>query len=128
MEYTIKQQDKYRFIEEGEGEPLLLLHGLFGALSNFGEQVNFFKKNYKVIIPLLPLLDLDIFHTTVSGLEKHVQGFIEARGYKNIHLMGNSLGGHIALTHVLRHPEKIKTLTLTGSSGLFENGDRKSVV
>ncbi len=122
MEYTIKQQDKYRFIEEGEGEPLLLLHGLFGALSNFGEQVNFFKKNYKVIIPLLPLLDLDIFHTTVSGLEKHVQGFIEARGYKNIHLMGNSLGGHIALTHVLRHPEKIKTLTLTGSSGLFENG------
>jgi len=122
MEYKIKQQDKYKFIEEGEGEPLLLLHGLFGALSNFGEQINYFKKNYKVIIPLLPLLELDIFHTTVSGLEKHVQGFIEARGYKNIHLMGNSLGGHIALTHVLKHPSNIKTLTLTGSSGLFENG------
>ncbi len=122
MEYAIKQHDKYKFIEEGEGEPLLLLHGLFGALSNFGEQINYFKKNYKVIIPLLPLLDLDIFHTTVSGLEKHVQGFIEQRGYENIHLMGNSLGGHIALTHVLKHPEKIKTLTLTGSSGLFENG------
>jgi pimeloyl-ACP methyl ester carboxylesterase len=122
MEYAIKQHDKYKFIEEGEGEPLLLLHGLFGALSNFGEQINYFKKNYKVIIPLLPLLDLDIFHTTVSGLEKHVQGFIELRGYENIHLMGNSLGGHIALTHVLKHPERIKTLTLTGSSGLFENG------
>lgn len=122
MDYKIKQQDKYKFIEEGEGEPLLLLHGLFGALSNFGEQINYFKKNFKVIIPLLPLLELDIFHTTVSGLEKHVQGFIEARGYKNIHLMGNSLGGHIALTHVLKHPSNIKTLTLTGSSGLFENG------
>lgn len=122
MEYTIKQQDKYKFIEEGEGEPLLLLHGLFGALSNFGEQINYFKKHFKVIIPLLPLLELDIFHTTVSGLEKHVQGFIEARGYKNIHLLGNSLGGHIALTHVLKHPDNIKTLTLTGSSGLFENG------
>ncbi len=122
MDYKIKQQDKYKFIEEGEGEPLLLLHGLFGALSNFGEQINYFKKNYKIIIPLLPLLELDIFHTTVSGLEKHVQGFIEARGYKNIHLMGNSLGGHIALTHVLKHPSNIKTLTLTGSSGLFENG------
>jgi len=122
MEYKIKQQDKYKFIEEGEGEPLLLLHGLFGALSNFNAQIDYFKKNYKVIIPLLPLLELDIFHTTVGGLEKHVQGFIEARGYKNIHLMGNSLGGHIALTHILKHPEKIKTLILTGSSGLFENG------
>ncbi len=122
MDYKIKQQDKYKFIEEGEGEPLLLLHGLFGALSNFSEQINYFKKNFKVIIPLLPLLELDIFHTTVSGLEKHVQGFIEARGYKNIHLMGNSLGGHIALTHILKHPSNIKTLILTGSSGLFENG------
>ena len=122
MEYTIKQQDKYKFIEEGEGEPLLLLHGLFGALSNFGEQINYFKKHFKVIIPLLPLLELDIFHTTVSGLEKHVQGFIELRGYKNIHLLGNSLGGHIALTHVLKHPDNIKTLILTGSSGLFESG------
>ena len=122
MDYKIKQQDKYKFIEEGEGEPLLLLHGLFGALSNFSEQINYFKKNFKVIIPLLPLLELDIFHTTVSGLEKHVQGFIEARGYKNIQLMGNSLGGHIALTHILKHPSNIKTLILTGSSGLFENG------
>jgi 2-hydroxy-6-oxonona-2,4-dienedioate hydrolase len=32
------------------------------------------------------------------------------------------LGGHVALVHVLKHPEQIKTLTLTGSSGLFENG------
>ncbi len=122
MEYKIHQQDKYKFIEEGTGEPLVLLHGLFGALSNFRGLIEHFKKEYKVIVPLLPLLELDIFHTTVSGLEKHVHGFIETRGYKNIHLLGNSLGGHIALTHVLKHPENIKTLTLTGSSGLFENG------
>jgi pimeloyl-ACP methyl ester carboxylesterase len=42
--------------------------------------------------------------------------------YKNIHLLGNSLGGHVALVHVLKHPERIKSLILTGSSGLFENG------
>ena len=36
--------------------------------------------------------------------------------------MGNSLGGHVALVHILKHPERIKSLTLTGSSGLFENG------
>jgi pimeloyl-ACP methyl ester carboxylesterase len=122
MNYEIKQQDKFRFIEEGEGETLLLLHGLFGALSNFKDLVEHFRTQYKVVVPILPLFDLDIFHTSVGGLEKYVQKFVEARGYNNIHLLGNSLGGHVALVHILKHPEKIKSLTLTGSSGLFENG------
>ncbi|MEI6088178.1 MAG: alpha/beta hydrolase [Bacteroidota bacterium] len=122
MEYEIKEQEKFKFIEEGEGEPLLLLHGLFGALSNFADLVEHFRKSYKVIVPLLPLFDLDIFHTTVGGLEKHVQKFIELRDYHNIHLLGNSLGGHVALVHIIKHPDRIKSLILTGSSGLFENG------
>lgn len=122
MNYEIKQQDKFKFIEEGEGEPLMLLHGLFGALSNFKDLIDFFSKHYKVIVPILPLFDLDILHTSVGGLEKFVFRFIEARNYKNIHLLGNSLGGHVGLLHVLRHPERIRSLILTGSSGLFENG------
>ena len=122
MAYQIKQLDKFRFIEEGSGEPLLLLHGLFGALSNFQDLIEHFKKQYLVIVPLLPLFELDIFHTTVGGLEKFVFKFIEARNYNNIHLLGNSLGGHVALVHILKHPERIKSLILTGSSGLFENG------
>ncbi len=122
MNYEIRQQDKFRFIEEGEGETLLLLHGLFGALSNFKDLVEYFRTQYKVVVPILPLFDLDIFHTSVGGLEKYVQKFVEARGYDHIHLLGNSLGGHVALVHILKHPEKIKSLTLTGSSGLFENG------
>lgn len=122
MNYELKQQDKFRYLEEGEGEPLLLLHGLFGALSNFADLVEHFKKTHKVIVPILPLFDLDIFHTSVGGLQKHVHKFIEMKGYENINLLGNSLGGHVALVHVLKHPERIKTLTLTGSSGLFENG------
>ncbi|HNP20965.1 MAG TPA: alpha/beta hydrolase [Panacibacter sp.] len=122
MNYEIKQIDKFRFIEEGEGEPLILLHGLFGALSNFKDLVEHFRNSYKVIVPILPLFDLDLFHTTVGGLAKHVNKFIDARDYNNIHLLGNSLGGHVALVHVLKHPERIKSLILTGSSGLFENG------
>ncbi|WP_026768712.1 alpha/beta fold hydrolase [Asinibacterium sp. OR53] len=122
MNYEIKQQDKFRFIEEGQGETLLLLHGLFGALSNFEDLIEHFKRNYKVVVPILPLFDLDIFHTTVGGLEKYVHKFIEMRDYQQIHLLGNSLGGHVALIHILKHPERIKSLILTGSSGLFENG------
>jgi 2-hydroxy-6-oxonona-2,4-dienedioate hydrolase len=122
MEYEIKQEEKFRFIEEGQGEPLLLLHGLFGALSNFSGQIEYFRQHYKVVVPLLPLLDLDLLHTSVGGLEKFVHKFVEQRDYKDINLLGNSLGGHVALMYVLKHPERIKSLTLTGSSGLFENG------
>ena len=122
MNYTIHQSDKFKYIEEGEGEPLLLLHGLFGALSNFKDLIEFFRHHNKVIVPMLPLFDLDLLHTTVGGLEKFVQKFIEHKQLQGIHLLGNSLGGHVALVHVLKHPEKIKSLILTGSSGLFESG------
>jgi len=122
MEYEIKQEEKFRFIEEGQGEPLLLLHGLFGALSNFSGQIDYFRQNYKVIVPILPLLELDLIHTTVGGLEKFVHRFVEYRDYKDINVVGISLGGHVALMYVLRHPERVRSLTLTGSSGLFENG------
>ncbi|MCM5529410.1 alpha/beta fold hydrolase [Parasegetibacter sp. NRK P23] len=122
MHYEIKQQDKFRFVEEGQGEPLVLLHGLFGALSNFSDLIEYFRQHYKVVVPMLPLFDLDILHTSVGGLQKYVHKFIEARDYNNIHLLGNSLGGHVGLVHILKHPERIKSLILTGSSGLFENG------
>lgn len=121
MQYSIKEQGKFKYIEEGEGEPLVLLHGLFGALSNFKDLIEHFRKQYKVVVPMLPLFDLDILHTTVGGLAKYVSKFLETKDLKNIHLLGNSLGGHVGLVYVLKHPERIKSLILTGSSGLFEN-------
>jgi pimeloyl-ACP methyl ester carboxylesterase len=122
MNYEIIQEGKFKYIEAGEGEPLVLLHGLFGALSNFKGLIDYFSQRNKVVVPMLPLFELDLLHTTVGGLEKYVQKFIEYKNYNNIHLLGNSLGGHIGLVHVLKHPERIKSLILTGSSGLFENG------
>jgi 2-hydroxy-6-oxonona-2,4-dienedioate hydrolase len=122
MSYEIQQDGKFKFIEVGEGEPLVLLHGLFGALSNFEPLIEYFRKRNKVIVPMLPLLEMDLLHTSVGGLQKFVQKFIEHRNYNNVHLLGNSLGGHVALVYILKHPEKVKSLILTGSSGLFENG------
>lgn len=123
MEYEIKQHDKFRYIEEGEGQTLVLLHGLFGALSNFGDLINYFKNHMKVVVPMLPLLEMDILNTSVSGLAKYVNKFIEARGYEDVHLLGNSLGGHVGLVYLLKNePKVVKSLILTGSSGLFENG------
>jgi len=122
MQYEIKKLDKFRFIEEGEGEPLILLHGLFGALSNFEPLIGHFRLTHKVVVPMLPMFELDLLHTSVSGFAKYIQKFIEKKDYADYHLLGNSLGGHIALVHVLKHPEKVKSLILTGSSGLYESG------
>lgn len=123
MNYEIKQDGKFKFIEEGNGEALVLLHGLFGALSNFQSLIEYFKQYNKVVVPILPLLDMDLLHTSVGGLAKFVHKFIETRGYTGVHLLGNSLGGHVGLVYVLKNnPEAIRSIILTGSSGLFENG------
>jgi pimeloyl-ACP methyl ester carboxylesterase len=121
MEYEIKKDGKFEYLEVGEGETLMLLHGLFGALSNFSDLIERFRTTHKVVVPLLPLFDLDILHTSVTGLAKHVTQFIDYKGYEKINLLGNSLGGHVALVYVLKHAEKVNSLILTGSSGLFEN-------
>lgn len=126
MEFEIKRLAKHskaQYIEEGEGEPIILLHGLLGALSNFEGVIRHFRKTHKVIVPLLPLYDMHPRYTTVSGIKYFLKKFIKRLGYTDIHLAGNSLGGHVALLFALDKKVQhfVRTLTLTGSSGLFEN-------
>ena len=117
----IKEENGFKYIEEGEGDVLLLLHGLFGALSNFEDVTNAFKSQYKVVIPLLPIYELPLLTTGVTTLAKYLAKFVIYKKLKNINLLGNSLGGHVALIFTLSHPQYVKTLVLTGSSGLYEN-------
>lgn len=117
----IHKEGEYSYIDEGSGEPLVLLHGLFGALSNWEWVVNQFSANYRVIIPLLPIYDMPIKKAGLDALTDFVEGFVNQKGIENMTLIGNSLGGHVALIYILRHPEKVNRLVLTGSSGLFEN-------
>ena len=121
MEFAIKEEKGFKYIDEGEGEVLILLHGLMGALSNWTDVVTEFKKNYRVIIPLLPLYDLPLLTTGVKSLAKFVHKFVKHKELSNITVLGNSLGGHVGLIYTLNHPEEVKALVLTGSSGLYEN-------
>jgi pimeloyl-ACP methyl ester carboxylesterase len=121
MEYLVKAEGEYQYIDEGQGETLLLLHGLFGALSNWAGVINHFKSNYRVIIPLMPIHEMPIKEAGCEGLTEFIEGFVDCKGLDKFSVIGNSLGGHVALIYSLRHPEKIQRLILTGSSGLFEN-------
>lgn len=121
MDFAIKEEKDFRYVEEGQGEVLLLLHGLMGALSNWEDVVNEFKGEYRVIIPMLPLYDLPLLTTGVKSLAKFVHRFVKHLGLKNVIVLGNSLGGHVGLIYTLSHPEEVKALVLAGSSGLYEN-------
>ncbi|MCU0353233.1 MAG: alpha/beta hydrolase [Cytophagales bacterium] len=121
MNFTIKQSDKYQYIDEGEGEVLLLLHGLFGALSNWEGVINGFSSDYRVVIPLMPIYEMPYKEASVDGLSEFIEGFIAHKDLHNLTLLGNSLGGHVGMVYTLNNPQNVKRLVLTGSSGLFEN-------
>ena len=114
MENTIITDGKYKYIEVGEGTPMIILHGLMGGLSNFhGVTDHFPKKGYKVLVPELPIYGMPMLKTTVKNFAKFLEQFIKHKGLKNVILLGNSLGGHIGLLHTKMFPEAVKALVIT---------------
>lgn len=117
----IVSDGKFEYLTEGSGTPMIFLHGLMGNLSNFQHQVDYFSsRGYEVVIPLLPLYTMPLATTSVSSLTKFVKKFIDHRGYTKVILVGNSLGGHIALLFQKLYPSYLKSIVLSGSSGLYE--------
>ncbi|HRN35771.1 MAG TPA: alpha/beta hydrolase [Flavobacteriales bacterium] len=121
MGNELKEAGEFKYIDVGSGTPLLFLHGLFGALSNFSDTTEHFRDKYRVVMPILPLYSLPMLNTNVKALAVFLDRFIGHLGLKDINLLGNSLGGHVALVYTSKHPGMVRTLTLTGSSGLYEN-------
>ena len=121
MPLNVKELKGYSYVDEGQGQVLMLLHGLFGALSNWEAVVNRFSAKYRVVIPMLPIYTMPIKEAGLEGLREYVEGFVDAMQLDNMIIMGNSLGGHVGLLYTLNNEKKVSKLILTGSSGLFEN-------
>lgn len=117
----LKEEGEFKYIDVGDGPPLIFLHGLFGALSNFEGPIGHFGVRYRVLMPMLPIYSLPMLSTNVPALADFLDRFIRHKGLGPVNLLGNSLGGHVALIYCTKHPEAVRTLTLTGSSGLYEN-------
>lgn len=121
MDNTLIQEDKFEYYEQGEGTPIIVLHGLMGGLSNFKDLFAYFpKRGYRIIIPQLPLFKLPIIKTNVKNLSKYLYDFLKHKKIDKAILLGNSLGGHVALYFTKHNPEKVLGIVLTGSSGLYE--------
>ena len=121
MNLTIKQEQEFQYIEAGQGKVLLLLHGLFGALSNWQHVVAHFSTNYRVIIPMLPIYEMPMKQANLQGLTQFIEAFVQYKQLDAFTLIGNSLGGHLALLYTLSNPAQVQQLVLTASSGLYED-------
>ena len=122
MTHELKKEGKFNYIEVGTGQPIIILHGLMGGLSNFDAVTSYFStKGYKIIIPELPVYTMSLLKTNVKAFANYLHEFIDFKGLEDVILLGNSLGGHIGLYHTKLYPEKVKALVITGSSGLYES-------
>lgn len=122
MDYELKTEGKFTYMEVGEGMPIVILHGLMGGLSNFDSVTSYFSQaGYKIVIPELPIYTTPLIKTGVKYFAQYLNEFLHLKGLKDVILLGNSLGGHIGLYHTKMHPELQKGLVITGSSGLYES-------
>ena len=117
----IKEGGKFKWIEKGEGHPIILLHGLMGDVQNFGDMVTHISKEYKIYGLDLKLFEGSLLKVSVKKLSDYLYEFMNHLNLKNAVLLGNSMGGHIGLIFTKEHAEMVDGLILTGSSGLYEN-------
>lgn len=113
---------KYNYIEKGTGDPVIMLHGMFGNLSNWNPVIEELSHSHKAIALELPYLEVEPKLCSIGVMTGFLANFIESNKFKNVTLIGNSLGGHVALDYVVNYRDPVDKLVLTGSSGLFERG------
>ncbi len=120
LEKYIKEEGGFRYLEKGEGTPIVILHGIMGGLSNFDQVIQHFSKNYRVLLPELPIYSFPLLKTSVKGFAKYLHDFYVFKKIDKAILLGNSLGGHVTLYFTNKNPENVEAMVLTGSSGLYE--------
>lgn len=111
-------------LERGGGEPVVLIHGLFGQPSNWIRIMDALADRLWLHAPQLPIAyrpgrqakDFDAFQVLTDS----VVDYMDERGVERATVGGNSLGGQVAIDLCLRYPERAERLVLTGSAGLFE--------
>ena len=119
----------HHYIEQGSGEPLILLHGNGEDGSYFAHQMEPFSRHFRVIA-----LDTRGHGKTPRGeapftirqFAEDLLGFMDAHGIDRADLLGFSDGGNIAMVFALTHPERVNRLILNGAN-LDASGVKRSV-
>lgn len=106
---------------------VVFLHGMFGAPENWRSAMDALSSHCEVHAPFLPVFHAPTQRDPVEFLVQVARDYLRSARIHQAVLVGNSLGGHIALRLALLEPERVSALVLSGSSGLFERGLEKNV-
>ncbi len=112
------------YLEGGQGETILLLHGFGDRKDSWVRFARLLTKKYHVIIPDLPGFgDSDRIWEVKYDVDSQVarmHDFAQKLGLKKFHVAGNSMGGAIAGVYTVKHPEQILTLCLIDTAGIID--------
>lgn len=122
-EIVLQDGLRYVYLEGGQGEPLMLLHGFGGNKDNFTRAARYLTPHYRVIVP-----DNVGFgesshpqqadYTSAAQVER-LRALAQALGIKTLHVGGNSMGGQIALTYAALYPNEVASLWLLNPAGMW---------
>ena len=118
---------EFRWLERGEGEPVVFLHGLMGRMDHWEQSLEALERLCRPLALSLPILEADLPETSIEEIGRYVLRFLDALDIPRAVIGGNSLGGHVALEMALSYRERVSGLILTGSSGLFERSFTRGV-
>ena len=112
------------YIEQGPGQPLILLHGNGENCDYFEHQIPYFSSNYHVIAidtrghGKSPRGEKPF---TIAQFAEDLHDFMDEKGITKANLLGFSDGGNIALTFALKYPERVDKMIIDGAN-LFPSG------
>ena len=117
---------------EGEGHPLVLLHGTAASLHTWDEWTDMLKDSFKIIRMDIPAFGLTGPNATgdytIESYTRFLHQFLERINIDTFYLAGNSLGGRIAWNYACSHFGQVKKLILLDASGVPHEGDMPAVI
>ena len=112
------------YTDQGDGQPVMLLHGYAGSFDNWTKLVDVFPEGYRLIVPDLPGLGLSQFPNDLPedvnlidlycDFSSHL---IEQLELDSVYMVGNSLGGFLAWETALHNQKEVKKLVLLNAAG-----------
>ena len=115
--------------KEGNGYPVILIHGFAEDGSIWQNQISYLAKNYKLIIPDLPGSGKSPFYPqliTIDDYAECIEFITDKEKISDCIIIGHSMGGYITLAFAEKYPEKLKAFGLFHSTAYADSDEKKS--
>lgn len=121
LKYLDLHGNRVAYLDEGQGEVVLLLHGMAGSSQTWRSMLRPLSRKYRVIAPDLPghgSSDKPRSDYSLGAFAVFLRDLLDELGVTHATVLGQSLGGGIAMQFVYQHPDYCHRLILMSSGGL----------